>query len=356
MPEIIANLHLHTTASDGVKTHAEVAAAAAQAGLEVLLYTDHNIAVESIEGWYHHPPTGRQVLRLMGQEINDIKLVPELNHLLCFFVTEDLQPLAAHPQGLIEAIRERGGLSFLAHPLERPGIGAARQTYPWVSWDISGFTGIELWNAMTDAKWQLRTKKRAVLGAYLPPLALTGPFPEVLAKWDELLAAGHRVVAIGNADAHGVSFKMGPLRRVIFPYQLLFEAVNTHLLLAQPLAPQVSQAKQQVHQALSQGHCFVSYDRMASSRGFSFTAASGPAQAMMGDALPLHNSATLMVASPQPAYLRLLRQGRLVAQTYGRDLVWQTTAPGVYRVEAYRRYWGWRRGWVFTNPIYITPA
>jgi hypothetical protein len=353
MPEIVGNLHLHTSTSDGVKTHAEVAAAAIRAGLDVMIYTDHNITVAGMEGWYQDPASGREVLRLMGQEINDVRLEPELNHLLCFFVTEDLQPLAANPQRLIDAIHERGGLTFLAHPLERPGIAGAQQTYPWVNWEIAGFTGIELWNAMTDVKWQLRTKKRGVLGAYLPNLALTGPFPEVLAKWDELLATGQKVVAIGNSDAHGMAFSLGPLRRTIYPYEFLFQAVNTHILLETPLARPVGQARQQIRQALSQGHCFVSYDRLTSSRGFSFTAESGSAQAGMGDTLELQGAGMLRVSSPHPAKLRLLRNGRLLAETTGVKLEVEITEPGVYRVEAYRHFWGWLRGWVFTNPIYV---
>lgn len=354
MPEIVGNLHLHTTASDGTGSHDEVAAAAARAGLDFIVYTDHNIAVDGMEGWYHLPANGHKILRLMGQEINDQQLVPELNHLLCHFVSEDFQPVAANPQTLIDAVHARGGITFLAHPLERPGIGAAREIYPWLSWEVSGFTGIEIWNAMTDVKWQLRTKPRAVIGAYLPQTVLTGPFPEVLAKWDHLLAAGKKVVAIGNSDAHAMSFSLGPLRRTVYPYEYLFRAVNTHLLLDAPLAAEVNEARRQIFEALRAGHCFVSYDLLASSRGFSFTASSGTAQAMMGDTLPLQESAALQVTSPQPARLRLLHNGRAVAETRGRALTWRTREPGVYRVEAYRQFWGWQRGWVFTNPIYVT--
>ncbi len=353
MTEIIGNLHLHTVASDGTGTHDEVAAAAVRAGLDFIIYTDHNIWVDGVEGWFREPSNGREILRLMGQEINDQQLIPELNHLICPFVMEDLQPAAAKPQQLIDIVIERGGLCFLAHPLERPGLGAAGETYPWISWEVSGYTGIELWNAMTDVKWQLRTKLRGVIGAYLPRLVLTAPFPEMLAKWDELLATGQKVVAIGNSDAHAMSFSLGPLTRTIYPYEYLFRAVNTHLLLVEPLARNVNQARRQIFEALKQGHCFVSYDLIASSKGFTFTATSGPEQAIMGETLLLRGMATLYVSSPHPAKLRLLHNGRVIVEKQGRELIWQTTAPGVYRVEAYREFWGWQRGWVFTNPIYV---
>ena len=353
MPEIVGNLHLHTTASDGTGTHDEVALAAARAGLDFIIYTDHNAWVEDVEGWFCVPDSGRKILRLMGQEVNDTNLDPELNHLLCHLISCDLEHAAADPQQLIDTVLAKGGLCFLAHPLERPGYERARQTYPWVNWEISGFTGIEIWNAMTDVKWQLRTMYRGIIGAYLPNLALNAPFPEVLAKWDELLAKGQRVVAIGNSDAHAMSFSLGPLRRTIYPYEYLFRAVNTHVLIVEPLAQDVRQARLQIYEALKRGHCFVSYDLIGSSHGFSFTARSGQEQVMMGDALVLDKSATLYVSSPQPASLRLLQNGRLVAKTNGATLEWTTTQPGVYRVEAYRQFWGRQCGWVFTNPIYV---
>ncbi|MBN1993199.1 MAG: CehA/McbA family metallohydrolase [Anaerolineae bacterium] len=354
--EIVGNLHLHTTASDGTGTHAEVAAAAARAGLDFIVYTDHNTWVDGNEGWYRDSGSGREVLRLMGQEINDEQRQPECDHLLAHFVCQNLQPVAARPQQLIEAVLAANGLCFLAHPLERPGYGGPQAIYPWVDWEISGFTGLELWNTMTEVKWQLRNLARGITGAYLPYWVLRGPFPETLAKWDELLAGGQKVVAIGNADAHGNVYAKGPFRRRIYPYEFLFRAVNTHLLLAQPLARELDQARQQIRQALQQGHCFVSYDLIASSRGFTFTAASGPNQASMGDTLTLSEKATLSVVSPQSAWLRLVQDGQIIAQTKGKSLTWQTDTPGVYRLEAYRRYWGRQRGWVFTNPIYIIPA
>ncbi len=354
MPEIVGNLHLHTTASDGMGTHEQVAAAAIRAGLDFIVYTDHNVAVPGVEGWYHLPEANRKLLRLMGQEVNDERLKPEVNHLLVHFVTRDLQHEAVDPQRLIDTVIAEGGVCFLAHPLERPGLRAAEEVYPWISWDIAGFTGIELWNAMTETKWRLRTIFRAVVGAYLPRLGLKAPFSETLAKWDELLATGRKVVAIGGSDAHGWNFSMGPLRRTVYPYEHLFRAVNTHLLLDEPLAPAIDQARLQIRESLKQGHCFVGYDLIGSSRGFTFTGVSGNRQAGMGDSLVLQSAARLRISSPTRAELRLVHNGRVVTSTTGKSLEWETALPGVYRVEAYRHFWGERRGWVFTNPIYVT--
>lgn len=353
MFEVIGNLHLHTTASDGTGTHAQVAEAAARAGLDLIIYTDHNTWVDREEGWFYHPESGRNLLRLMGQEINDQRRTPECNHLLCPFVCTDLNDMAAHPQQLINGVHAHGGLTFLAHPIERPGYAEAAQMFPWVNWEVSGFTGLEIWNAMTDAKWRMRSVPRGLLGSYFPRWVLHAPFPELLAKWDELLNAGHKVVAIGNSDAHAWPITWHGLTRVIFPYQFLFQAVNTHLLLTQPLAQEVGAARMQIYRALKSGHCFISNDLVASSRGFTFTAVSGGQQAMMGDDLQLNGEATLHVSSPRRAKLRLLKNGRLIQQKTGTEFEWPIKETGVYRVEAHRWYWGWTRGWVYTNPIYI---
>ncbi len=358
MPEIVGNLHLHTTASDGTGSYDEVALAAARAGLDFIIYTDHNLARDGFEGWYRDLNTDRAVLRLMGQEVNDTNLNPEHSHLLCYLVADDFQSVLADPQRLIDTVNAQGGLSFLAHPVERPGYKGSRGTlyaYSWHHWDVTGFTGIELWNAMSEVKWRLRTLRRGVFGAYLPHTVLTAPFPEMLAKWDELLVSGQKVVAIGGSDAHAMSFTLGPLRRTVFPYEHLFRTVNTHLLLSQPLATGLGQARGQIANALKRGHCFVSYDLIASPRGFAFSATSGNQQFMMGDTVTLQEPVMLRVSSPRRAKLRLLKDGRLLAETTDRELRWQTNEPGVYRVEAYRRFWGWLRGWVFTNPIYLIP-
>jgi len=49
----------------------------------------------------------------------------------------------------------------------------------------------------------------------------------------------------------------------------------------------------------------------------------------------------------------LVHEGKVVAQKRGKILRYRAKEKGAYRVEAYRRYLLRRRGWVFTNPIYV---
>ncbi|MEJ2558379.1 MAG: CehA/McbA family metallohydrolase [Anaerolineae bacterium] len=351
--EIIGNFHMHTHYSDGVGTHQDLAMAAAQAGLDVIVVTDHNVWVEGKEGWYAHAETGKEVLLLMGEEVHDEERSPRVNHYLCLGVEREVCQYGSRPQELINAVKQYGGLGFIAHPIERAAPLFDEPEIPWVDWDVMGFIGIELWNYMSEFKSLLSTKPAAVFAAFFPSLLITGPFRETLALWDKLLRNGAKVVAIGAADAHANVYSLGPLKRPVFPYDYLFRAVNTHLLLDEPLSRDATAAKAQVLDALQAGHVFVAYDLAGDARGFRFTATSSRETVSMGDEMHPNGPLTLEVTSPLAADMRLLKDGREVARARGHGLAYATNEPGVFRVEAYRRYRIKPRGWVFSNPIYI---
>ena len=73
----------------------------------------------------------------------------------------------------------------------------------------------------------------------------------------------------------------------------------------------------------------------------------------MGDAFKRLSLVTLDVRCPAPGTIRLLKNGVVVAQKFGTTLRYKTTDPGAYRVEVYRFFRLWNRGWIFSNPIYV---
>jgi hypothetical protein len=351
--EIVGNFHLHTTCSDGSGTHRQVAEAAAQAGLDMLMFTDHNVWTDGQEGWYAQPETGKEVLLLMGEEVHDPKRRPKANHYLCLGVDRDVSEYGPQPQALVDAVQRHGGVGFIAHPIDPPAALFDEPPLPWADWEVTGFTGIELWNYMSELKAYLSSWPAALFAVFFPGACIAGPFPETLTLWDRLTGNGQKVAAIGCADAHAHMYSLGPLKRAVFPYEYLFRAVNTHLLLAAPLARDVTTAKAQVLEALRAGHAFVAYDLAGAGRGFRFTATGRQGIVSMGDEIALDDRPALHVSSPLPAELRLLQDGREVARVQGRELAYQVDRPGVYRVEATRRYRLKRRGWIFSNPIYV---
>ncbi len=351
--EVVGNFHVHTEHSDGTGSYEQVAQAAACAGLDVVMVTDHNTMGPGAEHWYTHPQNGRRVLLLMGEEVHDPGLSPPGNHYLALGVDQPVHHLAAQPQALIDAVTRAGGVGFIAHPVEEPAALIGIPAFPWRNWGVSGYAGIELWNYLSEFKSFVSSRRRALAAIYKPDWFIRGPFPKTLALWDHLLADGQQVVAIGGADAHASVYPIGPARRRVFPYEHMFRAVNTHLLLRTPLAEDTAVAKQQVLHALRLGYAFVAYERLGDGRGFRFEAASHRAKAGMGDTISLDGLVTLRAVTPLTARIRLLHDGREVAQVWGQALRHQTSAPGVYRVEAHRRHGLRERGWLFSNPIYV---
>jgi hypothetical protein len=341
------NLHVHTTLSDGNVDHRTLARIAARAGLDFVVVTDHNRYRPGLDGWRDG------TLLLVGQEVHDPARDLQSSHLLCFDISEDLSDYAPDPQAVVDAVAAQGGFTFLAHPFERDVADFLPEpNISWRDWDVTGYAGIELWNYMSEFKSQLKNKAHAMLYAYFPALSAKGPYPETLAKWDELLAA-HPVAVLGGSDAHGTRYHAGPISRVVLPYDYLFRCLNTYLLSPAPLTGALAHDKALVYGALRAGRGFLGYERPAPVDGFLFWARSGGGEATMGEELALLGTVELRVSLPEPARLRLLRNGRVVARSRGRHLAFVSHLPGVYRVEAYRRHAGRSRGWIFSNPIYV---
>jgi hypothetical protein len=346
--EYLGSIHLHTTASDGAMTHAEVASVASRAGLDFLIVTDHNVFTADAEGWYDN------TLLLVGEEIHDTKREPEANHYLALDIKEHVPGDHTAPQSVIDAVNSQGGFGFFAHPFEHSPPFTREPELLWVDWQVTGFTGLEIWNYMSEFKSYLKDTLRALLYIPSPKAAIRGPFPETLAKWDELLS--HRpTVGISGTDAHGNTYSVGPLRRAVLPYEHCFKAVRMHILAPEPFHHNLDHDRTVVYDALRRGSCFVAYDAIGDATGFRLTARSDSSTAPMGGQIAFGHNLSLEVTSPLKAELRLLKDGQLVAVTNGKELQYSGSESGVYRVEAYRRHLFQRRGWVFTNPVYVRP-
>ena len=351
--EYTGNLHTHSQYSDGHGTHDEIALAAIRAGIDFVVVTDHNVWVDGMDGYRF---LGKQrVLLLTGEEIHDQVRVPQKNHLLVFEAHQELAPLASNPQVLIHEVDRAGGLSFIAHPVDPAAPRFGEDDLSWVDWDVEGFTGLELWNYMSEFKSHLSSLSAAFIMAYSPKRSAVGPFPQVLEQWDQLLAAGKHVVAIGGSDAHATPYRRGPFKRIILPYEFLFRAVNTHVLTKNPLSGDANHDRRILFHSLSRGRCFVGFDLPVPTRGFRFSAQGEDEQVIMGDSLPARNGVTLQIKTPQRADLRLLRNGEEIQDWRNSETaVYTVRTPGAYRVEVHIDFNGKRCGWIYSNPIYVT--
>jgi hypothetical protein len=110
-----------------------------------------------------------------------------------------------------------------------------------------------------------------------------------------------------------------------------------------------------IHEALRQGHAFVGYDLPEPTRGFRFTAQGMSATAWMGDTIPIESGVTIQIHLPRRTECQLKKDGSVIKTWNKREICTYTaTEPGIYRVEVFLNYLGRRRGWIFSNPIYLT--
>jgi hypothetical protein len=358
------NMHVHTRYSDGEKLHAEIAEDAIAAGLDFIIITDHNVYVSGVEGYYENEH-GR-VLLLTGEEVHNVRRQPQASHFLAYGAGRELATYAAAPQALIDETLSAGGYGFLAHPHEDDLTLINMPDLGWHDWDIEGFSGLEIWNYMSAFKNTVAQRLDALrwknkLNSLLVALRMTlhperymkGADPRTVALWDDFLAKGMRIAAVGNSDAHGTPMRLGPLRREVFPYEFLFRAVNTHVLLDTPLNGDVEHDRRLLTRAIGRGNSWVGYDMPGPTDAFRFTV-QGVKKGIMGDEMPLSMGATLQVKAPVRCRARIIRHGTVVAEVEREsNLTYIPDEPGAYRVECYIPYEGEERGWIYSNPIYL---
>lgn len=345
-------LHIHTKYSDGTATHEELLAIAAEANLDGIITTDHNIWINGLEGYYGDKK--QRTMLIVGEEVNDRQLNPPGNHLLVFGAEKEMSPFAADPQKLIDQIHRTGGLSFLAHPIEDPLERFKEQAYPWHSWDIDHFTGIELWNQMSEFKSVSQSFYAALINALFPKRMSIGPLERTLTLWDELITKHKRpIVAVGGVDAHQILKRLGPITIKLYPYLHHFKSVRTHILTEKSFSGNFIEDKKLILDALRRGHCFVAYDLPHPTDGFRFSVDTEEGHFIMGDRIKVTGGLTFQIRLPQSNLCRLFKEGKIVKEWADREVCTHlTTEKGTYRVEIYIPYKGKLRGWIFSNPIY----
>lgn len=345
--EYTANLHVHTTYSDGTESIDRVIEAAQTAGLDILLLNDHDSTRARQDGYHGYHGN---LLVLVGFEISG----PH-NHYLVFGLDEPLVYDWNDPQDFIDRVSEAGGIGFVAHPFEKGSpLSDGGRAFTWTDWDVNGFNGLEIWNHSSSWKTNAQTYASGIYHYFLKNKTLPGPDKETLAKWDEL-GQKKRVAGVGGSDVHAYMARVGPLRFCIFPYEYSFRAVNTHILLPQPLTGDLEADEKAVLNALAQGSSFLAFDRIHSGKGFDFYLENNNGRrAGQGEETTFQNGDALVWRLPVRARARLKQNGMVALDLMAGEGKVQITTPGVYRLEVFRpqAFFG-DRPWIYSNPIYV---
>jgi hypothetical protein len=341
-------IHVHTRRSDGAGTIDDVAAAAARAGLQFVILSDHGDGSGTRE-----PPSYRSgVLCIDAVEIRTTG-----GHVVGLGLPEAPYPLGGEPHAVLEDIRRLGGLSIAAHP------DSARAQLRWVDWD-GNFDGLEWLNA--DSEW--RDERSLDLARAL----LTYPFrraatlsrlldrpEEVLTRWDSLTRR-RRVVAVAASDAHArvgtdSDAAAGVASLLVPSYEQIFRTLSISTPLVRRMGSAEDDARA-VTDAIGHGQVYSTIDGLAGPAVFSFSAVSGSHKVAAGGALPIDGPVEFRVETNAPpgAQIALFRDGTIVA-TSAPPLLHETSSPGVYRTEVRLADAPGHPPvpWVISNPIYV---
>jgi hypothetical protein len=345
--------HIHSDRSDGSGSLDAIAAAAARAGLQFIILTDHGDGTRPPE-----PPSYRSgVLTIDAVELNTTG-----GHFAVLGLPAAPYPLAGTPADVIEDVRRLGGFGIVAHP------GSPRASLSWREWDAA-FDGLEWINA--DSEW--RDEPRVpIVRAFLtylvrPPESMARLLDRpaaVLERWDAI-GSRRRVIAIAASDAHarlGLRRGTDPDRSSIHvpvpSYEASFRTFSNHVVLDGPLSGNAATDAPRVTDAIRQGRVYSVVDGLATPGSLSFSASSGGRTAQMGDDLAIEGDVLLRASASAPpgTTLVLLRNGQRVHEVT--DGVLETnggTEPAVYRVEAYTADGpgGPAVPWILSNPIYV---
>jgi hypothetical protein len=344
--------HIHSNRSDGSGTPDAIAAAAASAGLQFIILTDHGDGTRPPD-----PPSYRHgVLVIDAVELNTTR-----GHYAVLGMPASPYPIAGTPEDVIEDVRRLGGFGIAAHP------GSPRASLSWQGWDAP-IDGLEWING--DSEW--RDEPRMPLARALLTYVFRAPESMatlldrpsgVLARWDAL-AQTRRVVGLAGTDAHarlGVEQRSDPdtgtLHVRVPGYAPAFRMFSNHVVLEAPPSGNADADAAALLDAIRRGHVYSVIDALATPGALAFSATSGSQSAQAGDLLPIDGDVLLKASAEAPpgTTLVLLRNGQRIHEVTGGTLEMNGGKdPAEYRIEAYTPDppGGPSVPWIVSNPIY----
>jgi PHP domain-containing protein len=342
-------VHVHSTYSDGTAAVPEIVAAAAAAGADAVLLTDHDSLAARRDGW-----EGRQdgVTVLVGTEVS-----PKQGHYLAFGVTAEIAHAGRSALEIAAAVRAAGGLGFAAHPFSRGGRmlvpGLARRIVLPHGWpaldDPRGCDGIELWSLTTDAAEGWRTPTEAWRWLRDPEAAVArGAPPHHLRRWDAL-STRRRMPAIAGLDGHAPGIRVRG--RVYSPlsHERTFGLLRTHVIAERALTGDAEVDRTTLIGALGAGSTWLTCPFVAPAESPRLWAELGDGRTVPAGGECRARAATVRLRLTRAADIRVFRDGSPWHAAHGERLDLDVGVTGVYRVEA-------RIGdrlWLLSNPIHL---
>lgn len=348
--ELRVAYHVHSSRSDGTGSADEIAGAAASAGVDAVILTDHGDGTRVTEA----PRRLHGVLVVDAAEISTWG-----GHYVALGARPSPFPLGGDPSSVVDDVAWLGGMGIAAHP------GSPKDGLKWRAWDAA-MDGVEWLNA--DSEW--RDRPRDLWAAFVTypwaPAAtivhlLNRPIYE-LRMWDRL-AAQRPVVGLAGHDAHarlglrGVGEPCDGAVAVRAPgYAAMFRAFSNVVRIDGPWGDDAAADSATVVAALRRGRVYAMLTGRGVGRVQRFEAASGGRSASMGAHLapagPVRVDAE--IDAPLTATTSLVCDGTRVTSHAGGRLTWMTDRPpGACRLEVTADGGAETMPWIVTNPIYL---
>jgi hypothetical protein len=337
-------IHVHSfLGGHSSGTFSEIIDAAKANGLQFVIMTEHterdfDTSAMTLRGVH------AGVLFVNGNEVSTVN-----DDRLLVVPGDATLATSAATQDVLNAAGSRRALAIAAYPEE------------FKSWDANGMSGVEVFNVYTNARrinpvvaffdvlWSRRSYPDLIFALYY-----TRP-DENLKKWDQALTRSRTTATAGN-DAHaniGVSLKDSSGNTVLGiqldPYETSFRLVRMHVLLDRnkPLN------EANLIEALRAGHCFIGFDFLGDTSGFSFTVESRGETRIQGDEIALSSDTHLKIKTPISCRVLLFKDGIQIADENGlTSKEFSISERGVYRVEVYLSQIS-SGPWIISNPIYV---
>lgn len=325
--------HIHTERSDGSGSIEDVARAAAEAGLQFVIITDHGTGATPPE-----PPAYRHGVLV----IDAVEVSTRDGHVVALGLRDaSPYPLGGESRDVIEDVTRMGGWTVAAHP-DSPKSD--------LRWRGPATDGIEWINA--DSEWRDENRPTRVIQVGLHYLIRS---PEAIAtlfgspqasvrRWDAWSRNRH-VTGLAAVDAHariGFDEQDEPrATRTIFArpsYGDMFRSLVQGVWLDGPLSGDATADAGRILDALRSGRTYSAVTAIASPAVLHVTASASQLEASVPGA-------------PQ-AIVSVWNQGREVGSGAGRVLA-NLTTPGQYRVEV--RWPGREVPWMMSAPVFVTP-
>jgi hypothetical protein len=352
-PVVEGAYHVHSSRSDGTGSVDEIAAAAAAAGLQFVITTDHGDGTRAPDA----PSYRSGVLCIDAVEISTTE-----GHYVALGLAQTPYRLAGRPRDVIEDVTRFGGFGIAAHP------GSPKAALAWTDWEAR-FDGLEWLNADSEWRDEFWTSLGRVLLTYAfrpteTLAALLDKPSETLRQWDRAGKTRH-VIGLAGADAHA---RLG-LRDSTEPYEdrtlarlpsyeASFRAFSNQVILDEPLTGHADSDARKLLEAIRQGRVFTSIDGAVSNGALEVKAVSGATVARPGESLDSTSPIRIEVAlaAPPGTSIVVLRDGVPIHQgDTGTITVDVGGEPAAYRVEAYlpEHMHAPKVPWLLTNPIYV---